>query len=77
MNLTKKEDEDFVMCAGTVNRECEQFKLNEMAPDMFKEQQKKILKYKQKFWQRLNITGNSERLPNNAKSEAWCWKTSE
>lgn len=36
MNLTKKEDEDFVTYAGIVNKECEKFELNELISDMFK-----------------------------------------
>ena len=36
MNLTKKEDEDYMTFARIVNRECEKFRLSEITPEMFK-----------------------------------------
>lgn len=36
LNLTKRDDEDFFSYAGIVNRECQQFKLEELTADRFR-----------------------------------------
>ena len=36
LNLTKKENKDYMTFASIVNRECEKFRLSEITPDIFK-----------------------------------------